>query len=495
MAGGKAPVKEGFMAFPEGFLWGAATASYQIEGAVAEDGRGPSIWDTFSHTPGNTFHGDTGDLADDHYHRVEEDLDLMAGLGLGAYRFSIAWPRVQPDGRGSVNQRGVDFYRRLVDGLRSRGIRPAVTLYHWDLPQPLEDAGGWPERDTADRFADYALTVARALGDGVDLWITLNEPWVAAWIGYGTGRMAPGKTEIGLAVAATHHMLLGHGMAVRALREELGEQAKLGVTLNLSPVRAHGNNPADARAQQLVDGNLNRLYLEPLFLARYPDDMLEHYRDHRPGFQVVREGDLRTIATAIDFLGVNYYSPRNVIGLENLADGKAPPGLAAMGGRRGSRAERDRALAEDLGAAEVQPLHLETSAMGWTIEPDGLTELLVRLQRDYRPPALYVTENGMAVHDYINPEGKVVDPERIGYLDGHLRAAEAAIQQGVQLGGYFVWSLLDNFEWAFGYSKRFGLVYVEYGSQRRVPKSSYDWYREVIAAGGLPEVGASTANA
>jgi beta-glucosidase len=478
------------MGFPEGFLWGAATASYQIEGAVSEDGRGPSIWDTFSHGAGNTFHGETGDVADDHYHRLEEDLELIAGLGLGAYRFSVAWPRIQPDGRGPINQRGVDFYRRLVDGLRERGIRPAVTLYHWDLPQALEDAGGWPERETADRFADYALAVARALGDEVDLWITLNEPWVAAWIGYGTGRMAPGKAEIGLALAATHHMLLGHGMAVRALRQELGEKASLGITLNLSPVRGHGGSPADVRARQLVDGNLNRLYLEPIFMARYPDDMVDHYRDRRPGLQVVREGDLRTIATPIDFLGVNYYSPRNVLAAEGLVDGKAPAGLAALSARPGSRAERDRAIAEDLGAVEVWPLHLETSAMGWTIEPDGLTELLVRVQRDFSPPALYVTENGMAVHDYINPEGQVLDPERIAYLDAHLRAAGAAIEQGVQLRGYFTWSLLDNFEWAFGYSRRFGLVYVEYGSQRRVPKASYDWYREVIAAGGPPEQGA-----
>jgi beta-glucosidase len=478
------------MGFPEGFLWGAATASYQIEGAVAEDGRGPSIWDTFSHTPGNTFHGETGDIADDHYHRLEEDLELMRALNLGAYRFSIAWPRIQPDGRGPLNQRGLDFYRRLVDGLRERGILPAVTLYHWDLPQALEDSGGWPERETADRFAEYAMVVGRALGDDVGLWITLNEPWVAAWMGYGTGRMAPGRAEIGLALAATHHMLLGHGMAVRALRQELGDGARLGITLNLSPARAHGNSEADVRAQRLVDGNLNRLYLDPIFAGRYPKDMVEHYREQRPGLQVVREGDLQTIAAPLDFLGVNYYSPRNVLAMERVEDGVAPAGLAPLAGRRGSRAERDRAIAEDLGAAEVWPLHLDTSAMGWTIEPDGLTELLVRLQRDYNPPALYITENGTAIHDYINPDGRVLDPERIAYLEAHLRAAEAAIEQGVELRGYFTWSLLDNFEWALGYSRRFGLVYVEYGTQRRVPKASYDWYREVIAAGGLPQVGA-----
>jgi beta-glucosidase len=478
------------MGFPEGFLWGAATASYQIEGAVAEDGRGPSIWDTFSHAPGNTFHGETGDIADDHYHRLEEDLELMAALKLGAYRFSIAWPRIQPDGRGPVNQPGLDFYRRLVEGLRARDIIPAVTLYHWDLPQALEDSGGWPARETAERFAEYAMIVARALGEDVGFWITLNEPWVAAWMGYGTGRMAPGHADIGLALAATHHMLLGHGLAVRALRHELGGDARLGITLNLSPVRVHGDADADRRAQRLVDGNLNRLYLDPIFAGRYPEDMAEHYRERRPGLQVVRDGDLETIAAPLDFLGVNYYSPRNVLAFERIQDGVAPAGLAAMAGRRGSRAERDRAIAEDMGAAEVWPLHLDTSAMGWTIEPDGLTELLVRLQRDYDPAALYITENGTAINDYINPDGHVLDPERIAYLDAHLRAAQAAIEQGVHLRGYFTWSLLDNFEWALGYSRRFGLIYVEYGTQRRVPKASYDWYREVIAAGGLPEAGA-----
>ena len=475
------------MTFPEGFLWGAATASYQIEGAVDEDGRGTSIWDTFSHAPGNTFHGDTGDIADDHYHRSEEDLDLMKRLGLRAYRFSIAWPRVQPDGRGAVNERGLDFYRRLVAGLRERGIVPAVTLYHWDLPQPLEDSGGWPERETAERFAEYAAVVARGLGQDVGLWITLNEPWVSAWMGYGTGRHAPGKTDIGLALAATHHLLLAHGLAMQALEAELGAESAAGITLNLSPVRVHGDSEGDRRAQRLVDGNLNRLFLDPLFNGRYPDDMVEHYGERRPGLDVVRDGDLRTVAQPIDFLGVNYYSPRNVMALERLQEG------AAQRAPRGTRAERDRAVTEDLGATEVLPPHLETSAMGWTIEPDGLTELLVRLQTVYDPPALYITENGMAAHDYVDPEGGVDDEERVAYLDSHLRAADAAIEQGVRLRGYFAWSLLDNYEWSFGYSKRFGLVFVDYGTQRRVPKASYDWYRQVIAAGGLPAAGRAAA--
>jgi beta-glucosidase len=453
---------------------------------VAEDGRGPSIWDTFSHTPGNTFHGDNGDIADDHYHRLDEDLELMTRLGLGAYRFSIAWPRIQPEGSGRPNQPGLDFYRRLLDGLRKRDILPAATLYHWDLPQALEDRGGWAVRDTAERFAEYAHIVARELGEGVGLWITLNEPWVAAWMGYGTGRHAPGRTEIGLALAATHHLLLGHGMAMQVLRADLGGDARLGITLNLSAVRTHRDSDADKRAQRLVDGNLNRLYLDPLLEGRYPEDMVEHYREQRPGLEVVREGDMETISAPLDFLGINYYSPRNVIALDRLQDGAAPAGLATWPRQRGGSPSRDRPMAEDLGAGEAWPDHLETSAMGWTVEPDGLTELLLRLHRDYGPRPLYITENGMAVNDYADPEGRVKDPERIAYLDSHLRAALAAIEGGVQLRGYFVWSLMDNFEWSLGFSKRFGLVHVEYSSLRRIPKDSFEWYRSVIATGQVP---------
>jgi beta-glucosidase len=468
--------------FPDGFQWGVASASYQVEGAVGEDGRGPSIWDTFSHTPGKVANGDTGDVACDHYHRWPEDLDLVAGLGIPAYRFSVAWPRVMPDGH-IVNQAGVDFYKRLLDGLLERGIQPLLTLYHWDLPQALEDLGGWTVRGTAERFAEYARIVARELGEGIGLWITLNEPWVAAWMGYGTGLHAPGRSDIGLALAATHHLLLGHGLAVGALREELGEEARLGITLNLSPVHAHGDSESDRRAQRLVDGNLNRLFLDPLFRGRYPEDMVEHYLERRPGLEVVQDGDLETIAAPVDFLGVNYYSPRNVIALERVHDGVAPAGFAALTLRRESRASRDSTLAEDLGAAEVWPLHLETSAMGWTIEPGALTELLLRIHGDYGPRPLYITENGIAVNDYADPEGRVVDPERIAYLDSHLRAAEVAVDQGVDLRGYFTWSLLDNFEWAWGYWKRFGLIYVDYATLERVPKGSFYWYRDFIAAG------------
>ncbi len=473
-------------AFPEGFLWGAATASYQIEGAVDADGRGRSIWDVFSHTPGHTVNGETGNIADDHYHRVEEDLDLMARLGLRAYRFSVAWPRIQPTGRGAPNQAGLDFYRRLVDGLRKREIEPALTLYHWDLPQALEDAGGWPARDTAERFAEFADVVGRALGAEVGLWITVNEPWVAAWIGYATGRHAPGRTDIGEALAATHHLLLGHGMAVQRLRSALDGDARVGITLNLAPVYGHGDSPADRTAQRRVDGNLNRLFLDPLFKGRYPADMVEHYADRKPGLSVVRSGDLEIISQPTDFLGINYYSPRNVVALESLRGGVAAAGFAYRAGQRGSSAVQDRALSEDLGAADVWPLHLETTPMGWTIEPDAFHELLVRVHREYGPRPLYVTENGMAVDDYADPEGRVLDPRRIGYVDAHLRAARRAIGDGADLRGYFVWSLLDNFEWALGYSKRFGLVFVDYPTQRRTPKASFEWYRQVIARNGLP---------
>ncbi len=476
----------GTEAFPEGFLWGAATASYQIEGAAQADGRLPSIWDVFSHTPGKVVNGDTGDVADDHYHHLEEDLDLASRLGLGAYRFSVAWPRIQPTGRGAPNQAGLDFYRRLVDGLRNRGILPALTLYHWDLPQPLEDAGGWPVRETAERFAEFTGIVAHALGDSVDLWITVNEPWVAAWLGYATGRHAPGRTDIGLALAASHHLLLGHGLAVQQLRAALSGDARVGITLNLGPVRRHGDTEADRAAQRLVDGNLNRLFLDPVFKGRYPEDMLQHYADRRPGLSVVRSGDLETISQPTDFLGINYYSPQNVVGLETLRDGVAPAGLAYNAGRRGSPDAQDRALAEDLGAAAVWPLQIETTPMGWTIEPDAFHELLVRVHRDYGPRPLYVTENGMGADDYADQDGRVLDPRRIGYLDGHLRAARRAIKDGADLRGYFVWSLLDNFEWALGYSKRFGLVFVDYPTQRRTPKASFDWYREVITRNGVP---------
>jgi beta-glucosidase len=456
------------MNFPEDFLWGTATASYQVEGAVDEDGRGTSIWDTFSHTPGKVHRGDTGDIACDQYHRLEEDLDLMVDLGLQAYRFSVAWPRVQPEGSGAANQKGLDYYRRLVEGLRSRSIEPMLTLYHWDLPQALEDRGGWTSRETSGRFAEYAGIVYEALQDDVRFWITLNEPWVSAWKGYGMGVNAPGHKDTFRALAATHHLLRGHGLALERMRSLGHGDNQLGITLNLSAVRPATEDAADIEAARRVDGNANRLYLDPLFRGSYPEDMLEHYRPESD-FAFVREGDLEKISQPLDFLGVNYYFRNTVV------DG---------------RGESDLTTAEryaDLNVATVLPPGVEKTAMGWPVEPDGLTELLVRLHREYTRIPIYITENGAAFYDYVDPEGGVDDEERIAFLDAHFRAAHAAIAQGVDLRGYMVWSLLDNFEWAEGYSKRFGIVFVDYGTQRRIPKMSARWYREVIGRNGLPD--------
>jgi beta-glucosidase len=461
------------LAFPPEFVWGVATAAYQIEGAVDADGRGRSIWDTFSHTPGATHNGDNGDVACDHYHRSAEDLDLIASLGAGAYRFSIAWPRIQPDGRGAVNQAGVDFYRRLVDGLRVRGISPTATLYHWDLPQTLQDGGGWVSRDTAERFGEYARLVAEALGEGVERWITVNEPWCAAWHGYGNGLHAPGLTDTGAAAAAHHHLLLGHGRAVAALRSA-GSAAAIGVTLNLVPVRAASEDPADLAAARRLDGNANRLFLDPLFTGAYPEDMLEHYAAVSPGFSVVREGDLGVIAAPLDFLGVNYYSPALVADPGGLTRARAA-GLVA------SEIESEPAI-DALGAVRLTHGGTVRTAMDWEIEPAGITELLCRIDREYSVPPIYITENGAAFDDYVDPAGRVQDDARIAYLEGHLTAIAEAIAAGVDVRGYFCWSLLDNFEWGRGYSKRFGLVWVDYPTGTRIPKKSFAWFRDLVAA-------------
>jgi beta-glucosidase len=448
--------------FPEGFLWGAATAAYQVEGAVNEDGRGPSIWDTFSHTPGKVLHGDIGDIACDHYHRLEEDLDLMASLGVQAYRFSVAWPRVQPDGSGPANQKGLDFYKRLVEGLRERSIEPLLTLYHWDLPQALEDRGGWTNRETSERFAEYARIVYGALADVVPFWITLNEPWVSAWLGHGIGVHAPGHRDIAKALSATHHLLLGHGLALDAMRASGHEDNRLGVTLNLSPVRPSRDREADREAARRVDGQANRLYLDPIFRGEYPEDMLEYYRGESD-FSFVRNGDLEKISAPVDFFGVNYYVGHMVREDDTGTD----------------------AVFSSVRARVVIPHNAERTAMGWPVEPHGLTEILVRLHEEYTRTPIYITENGRAAHDYADPEGEVKDEERVAFLDAHLRAARKAIERGVDLRGYFVWSLLDNFEWAEGYSKRFGIVYVDYATQRRIPKISARWYSEVIRRNGL----------
>ena len=451
------------MNFPENFLWGTATASYQVEGAVEEDGRGTSIWDTFSHTPGKIHHGDTGDIACDQYHRLREDLDLMSELGLKAYRFSVAWPRIQPYGSGATNQKGLDYYRRLVDGLRQRSIEPMLTLYHWDLPQALEDGGGWTNRETSERFAEYTGIVYDALSNDVGFWISLNEPWVSAWMGYGLGVHAPGHKESAKALAATHHLLLGHGLAMERMRSA-GDENQLGVTLNLHPARPSRDHEADREAARLVDGQANRLYLDPLFRGEYPEDIFTYYGERGVDLSYVQDGDLEKISAPFDFLGINYYF-RNTV-------------------RDASEEDLPEMPFADLGARPVIPHDAEKTAMGWPVEPEGLAEILVRIKEDYADVPLYVTENGRAVHDYIDPEGDVDDEERVSYLDAHFRAAHEAMERGVDLRGYMVWSFLDNFEWAEGYSKRFGIVFVEYGTQRRIPKSSARWYAGVIRRNG-----------
>lgn len=438
--------------FPADFLWGAATAAYQIEGAAHEDGRGLSIWDTFSATPGKVFEGDTGAIAANHYHLMQEDVDLMASLGLGAYRFSISWPRILPQGKGAINAQGLDFYDRLVDSLLAKGIKPFATLYHWDLPQVLQDQGGWTNRDTAYAFADYAEIVARRLGDRVTGWITHNEPWCVSFLGYGNGVHAPGLTNMQMAVDAAHHLLLSHGLAVPRLRLYTKEQ--IGITLNLSHIYPADERPETERDVALSDAFSNRWFLDPLFLGQYPEHFFEDMGVNAPPIQ---DGDLATIAAPIDFLGVNNYF-RVVI--------------------RGSATVRNAYEGE---VVEQIPGSSYTD-MNWEVSPQGLEDLLVHLHRDYAIPVLYITENGAAFKDQWDGNEQVVrDPERVKFLHDYIQAASRAVQQGIPLRGYFVWSLMDNFEWAEGYRKRFGIVYVDYASQRRIIKESGHWYAHLIA--------------
>ncbi|GAA4726955.1 GH1 family beta-glucosidase [Phytohabitans rumicis] len=449
--------------FPDDFVWGAATAAYQIEGAARDDGRGPSIWDTFSRTPGKVYAGHTGDVACDHYHRYAGDVGLMADLGLQAYRFSIAWPRIQPDGTGPVNPRGLDFYDRLVDELIGRGIDPIITLYHWDLPQALEDRGGWAHRDTAAWFAEYASAVHLRLGDRVRTWTTLNEPWCSAYLGYAAGVHAPGRQDAAVAFTAVHHLLLGHGLATRALRA--AGASKIGITLNPAAVLpADPQSEADAAAVRVVDGIANRIFFDPILAGGYPADVLEHMRRFTD-LAFIQDGDEKRIAAPIDVLGVNYYSPTYVAGRPGAGGGgPAHPGTEDI-----------------LFLPPAGPL----TEMGWQIEPAGLTALLERIARDYPGTPLLITENGAAFADKAGPDGQVTDADRIAYIDGHLRAVHTAIARGVDVRGYLVWSLMDNFEWAEGYRKRFGIIHVDYQTQRRTPKDSAHWYREVIARNGL----------
>jgi len=453
----------GLLHFPHGFGWGTATASYQIEGAVDEGGRGLSIWDTFSHTPDKVLNGDTGDVADDHYHRYAEDVALMGDLGIGYYRFSLAWPRLIPSGTGALNPAGVDFYDRLLDQLHGRGITPWVTLYHWDLPQPLEDAGGWPERDTAMRFRDYALAAHERFRDRISHWTTLNEPWVSAFLGYGSGRHAPGRTEPAAAVRAAHHLMLGHGLAVQSMREVFPE-GHYGITLNLLPVDPATSDPADVDAARRGDATSNRIFLDPILRGSYPEDLVADVASVLDQSHV-QDGDLEAISAPLDFLGVNYYT-RAVVRAGKPAEG----------------------LTELVGSEFVERVDrgLPKTEMGWEIDPQGLYDTLFRLHSDYPPVPLYVTENGAAMPDEVAVDGGVHDQSRVDYLDAHIRSAHRAIEDGVDLRGYFVWSMLDNFEWAEGYSKRFGIVYVDYETLVRTPKDSYGFYADVIRRNGLP---------
>jgi beta-glucosidase len=433
--------------FPPGFIWGAATAAYQIEGAAHEDGRGESVWDRFSATPGKVRNGDTGEIACDFYHRFRSDVGLMQELGLQAFRFSISWPRVLPSGRGAVNEAGLDFYDRLVDELLAHGIEPFPTLFHWDTPQVLEDAGGWPARATAEAFAEYAEVVADRLGDRVTHWITHNEPWVVAWIGHSWGQHAPGRKSEADAVATAHHLLLSHGWAVDAIRRA-APGAKVGITLNLASSYPATGSPEDEAAAWQVDGEANRWFLDPIYRASYPADLLERNELVAP---LVQEGDLEAISTPLEFLGVNNYFR-----------------FVVSGAGEGPRMVRDP--------------DAEHTDMGWEVYPDGLRRLLVRVAEDYSPPAIYVTENGAAFGDIRGHDGGVHDPERVAYLQGHIDAVGRAAADGAPVKGYFVWSLLDNFEWSHGYSKRFGIVYIDYPTLERVPKDSFYWYRDLIAS-------------
>ncbi|MET9801439.1 GH1 family beta-glucosidase [Streptomyces sp. NPDC006368] len=461
--------------FPPGFLWGAATAAYQIEGAATEDGRTPSIWDTFSRTPGKVFEGHTGDVATDHYHRFRDDVRLMSDLGLNAYRFSVSWSRVQPTGRGPAVQKGLDFYRQLADELLDHGIAPTLTLYHWDLPQDLEDAGGWPLRATAERFGEYAALLADALGDRVGRWITLNEPWCSAFLGYGSGVHAPGRTDPVAALRAAHHLNLGHGLAVQALRAALPSQAEVSVSLNLHEVRPLTSAAEDIDAVRRIDAVGNRIWLGPMLTGAYPRDLLDDTAG-LTDWSFVRDGDLADIHQPLDLLGINYYTPTVV---SKVRDGDTVPRADGHGAS---------AFSPWPGADDVafhQPPG-ERTAMGWAVDPTGMYDLLMRLAGEHPGLPLMITENGAAYEDELGVDGSVDDPERIAYVHGHLEAVHRAITDGADVRGYFLWSLMDNFEWAYGYTKRFGAVHVDYDTQVRTPKSSAHWYARVARSGELP---------
>jgi beta-glucosidase len=448
--------------FPAGFHWGVATSAYQIEGAVGEGGRGVSIWDTFCRQPGVIRDGHTGEVATDSYHRWEQDVALLAGLGVTAYRFSIAWPRVQPDGQGPANGTGLDFYDRLTDALLASGITPVPTLYHWDLPQPLEDAGGWMERPTAQRFADYAAMTADRLADRIGLWITLNEPFIVTAFGYALGIHAPGQALMLDALPTAHHQLLGHGLATAALRAAGARQVM--IANNYSPAWPASGSEADQAATYAYDILQNRMFTDPVLLGRYPDLTPFGLRGDgaASGLACVRDGDLAVISAPVDGIGVNYYNPTRLSAL---------PGSPLP--------------------FQMEPIPgYPVTAFGWPVVPAGLTELLGLLAERYGAalPPLYITENGCSCDDKLAADGTVDDQFRIDYIDGHLRAVHAAIRDGIDVRGYFHWTLADNFEWTEGFHQRFGLVHVDHDTQARTPKASYDWYRDLIAAQRAPGV-------
>ena len=439
--------------FPQNFIWGAANAAYQVEGAAAEDGRSPSIWDVFSHQKGKVFRGDTGDIACDQYHRLDADLDLMSEMGLQLFRFSAAWSRVMPEGTGAINEKGLDYYERMVDGLLARSITPMLTLYHWDLPQVLQDLGGWGNRDVVQHFADYAGVVNKRLGDRVAYWCTVNEPWCTAFLGHRDGIFAPGLRDEALAVKVVHHQLLAHAFATERLRAD-GAKGKIGLVLNLVSEHPASDDPRDVAASKRQDGIENRIFLDPLFKGHYPQDLVDFYRPHTD-FGFVADGDLERISRPIDYLGVNFY--------ESHLTSAHPT--------------------DPLKATFIYPGDRHT-AMGIGFNPEGFLDVLTRLRREYTTTPILITENGMAFSDYVDPNGEINDIDRIEYWEEHLSALKAAMAEGVEVQGYIAWSFLDNFEWQAGYSVRYGMVFVDYGTQERKRKASGKWYRQVVAENG-----------
>lgn len=442
--------------FPDDFTWGAATASYQIEGAYNEDGKGKSIWDRFTHERGNIKNNDTGDIACNHYHEYKKDIELMKKLGLDSYRFSISWPRILPKGKGKINQQGLDFYRRLIDELLQAEISPAVTLYHWDLPQVLQDNDGWVNRDTVKYYNEYAHIMFKKLGDVVPLWITHNEPFVASFVGNLFGEHAPGYTNFQLALQVAHNLLVSHGLAVKTFRES-GCKGEIGITLNLTPTHPNSESKKDKQAVKFCNGFINDWFLQPLFKGQYPAQLHQFYKNNFGNFNI-KTGDMEKINQEIDFLGINYYT-RAVVKYNSK---------------------------EQLNYREVKPEGRQYTDMDWEIYPEGLYEILKYVNQNYTDIPLYITENGAAFADQISKDGKPHDQNRINYLKEHFKSAYRALTDGIPLKGYFVWSLMDNFEWAFGYSKRFGLIYIDYANnQKRILKDSARWYKEVIKKNGI----------